>query len=291
MDGRTLMEIMQSPNWSLVQPAVDAFNTTQQQNQATLQATLGQEQRAQQRQPLDLEHLAATTAATQANTRVVNNAENSRPPVADRYKEAMTKLHSSLNDTERDEEDKKVTRLGQLAALAKANGGSLPLSFLSKLSPEEVVHFASPKAIDTTLGMAKAWFETHPKTMMEKSKEAAATERARIAAGPGYARAAAGGSKQPKNPQELMTFYTMKANSSDDPEERAKWTELANAEWQKIQQKIILDYEARKAGNVDLSKTGSIATNPAPTLSSIPTPNDTQPQKSTLPNGWSVKVK
>jgi hypothetical protein len=139
--------------------------------------------------------------------------------------------------------------------------------------------------------LAKAWYDTHPKTIEAKRKQEADLERARIMAGPGYARAASGGGKAtgkpPGSPSALMTHYTMKAN--EEVEGSPEWTKymaLAQNEWQKLQALKTQAAEAGLTGKMDIPATvqsGTPQVRGAPVPSAMP---GTKPQQWTPPAGW-----
>lgn len=82
------------------------------------------------------------------------------------------------------------------------------------------------------------------------------------------------GGKMPKNPRELMTYYTTQANMEDDTEKREKLLELAEAEWQKVIKQAVLEAQARQAGNPTLTPgpTGQpvLGERPVPTPGAMP---------------------
>jgi len=93
---------------------------------------------------------------------------------------------------------------------------------------------------------------------------------------------AGGGStpKQSKSPRELMTEYTLLANRAEPGSaEQKKFIALADAEWQKVQQEIILKALAGQGGKVDQVATanttgGGVVGRPMPQPSPMPTGNN-----------------
>jgi hypothetical protein len=94
--------------------------------------------------------------------------------------------------------------------------------------------------------------------------------------------AGGGGStpKQAKSPRELMTEYTLLANRAEPGSaEQKKFVALADAEWQKVQQEIILKALAGQGGKVDPVGTannpaGGVVGRPMPQPSPMPTGNN-----------------
>jgi len=270
---------------------MQAFQADQAKAQQALLAAQGQEQRAQAMQPLEEAHKQALTRQGNANAAIVEDNRAAQLPVADRMKQAMADYRKKMNDNEAAEEDTKMQRRLQYAEMAAKNKGVLPLEYMNSLPEEERAFYANPQATQRTQALAKAWYDSHPKTMDARVRQATELERARIAAGPGYARAAATGSgtkgKPPGSPSALMTHYTMKANEEEEGSpEWTKYMALANNEWQKLQALKAQAAEAAQTGKLDLPATQAAG---APVVRGTPTPSampGTKPQQWTPPAGW-----
>ena len=291
MDAAGLQNLFSQGNPFLAQMGEQAWNQDQQKAQQALLAAQGQEQRAQAMQPLEMAHKQATTGYNQALTQQLTDKKAGELPANEKMTLAMSEYRKKMSDAQAAEEDTKMQRRMQYAEMATKNGGVLPLEYLNQLDASERGHFANPKAVATTQQLAKAWYDTHPKTIEAKRKQEADLERARIMAGPGYARAASGGGKAtgkpPGSPSALMTHYTMKAN--EEVEGSPEWTKymaLANNEWQKLQALKAQAAEAAQTGKIDLPATvqgGTPVVRGSPTPSSMP---GTKPPQWTPPAGW-----
>ena len=228
MDGQTLQSIFESPNFSLWNPASEAFNQDQQKAQQALLAAQGQEQRDQAMQPLEQAHKQATTGYNQALTKQLESNMAAQPPAEERMKLAMSEYRKKMSDAQSAEEDTKMQRRMQYAEMASKNNGVLPLEYLNSLPEDERAHYASPQATQRTQALARAWYDTHPKTIENRAKEAAALERATVAAGPGYARAAAvgkagGRSATGMTPDKAIGYWNNMAAQETDPDLKAQY--------------------------------------------------------------------
>jgi len=289
MDATGLPALFSQSNPFLAQMGVQSFNQDQAKAQQALLAAQGQEQRAQAMQPLEEAHKQALTRQGNANAASVEDNMAAQVPAAERLKQKMLEFHSKGTELERSQREADMYERGQNAAIIKANGGQIPVWLLSKI-PQNELQMYQGKGLDTTMNILKAYHETHPKTMEARATQANDLERARIMAGPGYARAAAGGTKTgkpPGSPSALMTHYTMKANEEEEGSpEWSKYMALANNEWQKLQALKAQAAEAAQTGKIDLPATvqgGTPVVRGSPTPSSMP---GTKPPQWTPPAGW-----
>ena len=177
MDGRTLMEIMQSPNFAMWGPAEQAFNTTQEKAKADLATTLGLEQRNQEMHPLEKEskRQAARMSGGQADLYADTLAR--KIPVEDERKAALQKAIAGMDDTSRAQMKAQVVRNMQLAAMMEKNGGMLPQGF--NLSPEEMQIF-QPKNLKNIIAHGKAFMEMDPEWIAQRQKAKEAEKLAGI---------------------------------------------------------------------------------------------------------------
>jgi hypothetical protein len=291
MDAAGLQGLFSQGNPFLAQMGEQAWNQDQQKAQQALLTAQGEEQRKQAMQPLEMAHKQATTGYNQALTQQITDKKAGELPANEKMTLAMSEYRKKMSDAQAAEEDTKMQRRMQYAEMAAKNGGVLPLEYLNQLDASERGHFANPKAVATTQQLAKAWYDTHPKTIEAKRKQEADLERARIMAGPGYARAASGGGKAtgkaPDSPSKLMTYYTIKANESEaGSEEWNKYMSLAQNEWQKLEALRIQAAQAALTGKMDVPATvqsGTPQVRGAPVPSAMP---GTKPQQWTPPAGW-----
>jgi len=282
MDGQTLQGIFESPNFSLWNPASEAFNLAQQKAQQGLQAAQGQEQRAQAMQPLEQQHKAAVTGYNQALTNQLVDKQAGQLPAADRMKQAMAEYRQKMNESQSAEEDAKMQRRMQYAEMASKNNGVLPLEYMNSLPEDERSFYANPQATQRTQALAKAWYDTHPKTLSAKAKQDAdykkAIDAARIMAESRVQSASAG-----KGGSGILKTIDSKLIALQDDLGNAKTPE--EAQYIKDQIEYFQSYAAKKArdqalarqaGNPDLA--GRI-----PTLSGEPSPNIAPPERGGAP--------
>jgi len=254
MDATGLPALFSQSNPFLAQMGVQSFNQDQAKAQQALLAAQGQEQRAQAVQPLEEAHKQALTRQGNANAASVEDSMAAQVPAAERLKQKMLEFHSKGTELERSQREADMYERGQNAAIIKANGGQIPVWLLSKI-PQNELQMYQGKGLDTTMNILKAYHETHPKTMEALAKQANDLERARIAAGPGYARAANdGGSKEVKTnfEQEINRLNRM---ADAEPDEGKKLALQAQADRVELMmhRKLRAVAEARKEGDPDLS--------------------------------------
>ncbi len=285
MDGRTLMDIMQSPNFAMWGPAEQAFNTTQEKAKADLATTLGLEQRNQAMHPAELAGKQAVTRLNNSTAAMNEDGLSRRIPVEVERKAALQKAIAGMDDTSRAQMKAQVVRNMQLAAMMEKKGGQLPQGF--NLSPEEMQIF-QPKNLKNIIAHGQAFLEMDPEWIAERKKAEEARRLEGIKAQgridvKGTPSAGGGGGSAPKpakNPQELMTEYTRLANAAKPgSEEQKHYLALAGAEWQKLQLLAILKAQAPQGGKVDPVATandpaGGVVGRPMPAASPMPTGNN-----------------
>ena len=178
MDGRTLMEIMQSPNFSMWGPAEQAFKTGQQKQQADLATTLGLEQRNQAMHPLEMEKARQAARMSGGQADIYADQLARKIPAEDERKAALQKAIAGMDDTSRAQMKAQVVRNMQLAAMMEKNGGQLPQGF--NLSPEEMQIF-QPKNLKSIIAHGQAFMEMDPEWLAarKKAQEAQALENTR----------------------------------------------------------------------------------------------------------------
>jgi hypothetical protein len=230
MDAAGLQNLFSQGNPFLAQMGEQAWNQDQQKAQQALLAAQGQEQRAQAMQPLQEAHQRATTGYNQALTQQLTDKKAGELPANERMTLAMSEYRKKMSDAQAAEEDTKMQRRMQYAEMAAKNGGVLPLEYLNQLDASERGHFANPKAVATTQQLAKAWYDTHPKTIENRAKQKAeydkAIDAARIMAENRLAvKKAASGAGTAKNmsAEQAMTHYNKLAMAESDPDLRAQY--------------------------------------------------------------------
>lgn len=200
MDGRTLMEIMQSPNFSMWGPAEQAFKTGQQKQQADLATTLGLEQRNQAMHPAELAGKEAVTRLNNSTAAMNEDVLSRRIPAKDERKAALQASIATMDDTSRAQMKAQVVRNMQLAAMMEKNGGQLPQGF--NLSPEEMQIF-TPKNLKNIIAHGQAFMEMDPEWIAERKKAQEAQALAKVRTDGQVAvktTAGAGGSTKPPAP-------------------------------------------------------------------------------------------
>ena len=229
MDAAGLQGLFSQGNPFLAQMGEQAWNQDQAKAQQALQAAQGQEQRAQAMQPLQEAHQRATTGYNQALTSQLANKQAGDLPANEKMTLAMSEYRKKMSDAQAAEEDTKMQRRMQYAEMAAKNGGVLPLEYLNQLDASERGHFANPKAVATTQQLAKAWYDTHPKTIENRARQKAeydkAIDAARIMAASRAAGRTGGGAGTAKNmsAEQAMTHYNKLAMAESDPELRAQY--------------------------------------------------------------------
>jgi len=173
MDGRTLMEIMQSPNFSMWGPAQQAFDTGQVRQKADLASVVGAEQRAQSNHPLEQQvkqaNIRQSDAAAGYSTAMKNQLEDNlnilkQVPVSDRVNSHISKMRAGLSDDALKQTDSEMEGLLGAAATAMKNGGTLPLGYTLQ-NPKHAEYFKNPNGAALANEIASAYFMQKPKEM------------------------------------------------------------------------------------------------------------------------------
>ena len=307
MDGRTLMEIMQSPNFSMWGPAQQAFDLGQQKNQADLASVVGAEKRATELQPVAIKEKEAnirqSDAAAGYSTAMKKQLEDQlgvlqKIPMSDRVTSHIAKMRSELSGERLKQADSEMESLLGAASTAAKNGGTLPLGYTLQ-NPAHAEYFKTPKGFTLASQIARAYFENKPKEMYAVSNDARDTARAesvaRIGANASVTAANSRGTggkvlKPPKNNLEAVYYYQEKARMAETEAESAQFAQMAQKAQEdyvaELTQKATLAAQSRLAGSVDMSAAGGVPTRPMPGVPSRNPPQQPQP-----PEGWSVKVK
>jgi len=227
MDATGLPALFSQSNPFLAQMGEQSFNLAQQKAQQGLQAAQGQEQRAQAMQPLQEAHSRATTGYNQALTNQLVDKQAGQLPAAERMKQAMVEYRQKMSESQSAEEDAKMQRRMQYAEMAAKNNGVLPLEYMNSLPEDERSFYANPQATQRTQALARAWYDTHPKTLSAKAKQDADYKKAIDAANIMAASRAksGGGAGGPKNmnAEQAMTYYNKLAMAEQDPDLRAQY--------------------------------------------------------------------
>lgn len=283
MDGRTLMEIMQSPNFSMWGPAEQAFNLGQKKNQADLQTALGTEQRAQALHPLEIKAKEANIRQSDAAAGYSNTLSSKIQddlkllgsiPMDQRVDGHIAKMKAELTGDVLKQTDAEMEQLLGAAGAAAKNGGQLPLGYTLQ-NPQHATYFKTPQGAHLAMQLARSYFMTKPKEMYAASNdERAASSAANVARIGAEGRlavknAAGGGArKAPKTSLEAIYFYQELARNSEDPVEQQQYLALSQKAQQtyenELVQKAQLAAQARLAGGMDIGTLGNVPTNPLP---------------------------
>jgi hypothetical protein len=289
MDGQSLQNMWESGSPFLAQMGEQAWGQDKQKAQQALLAAQGQEQRAQAMQPLEMAHKQATTGYNQALTQQLTDKKAGDLPANEKMTLAMSEYRKKMSDAQAAEEDTKMQRRMQYAEMAAKNGGVLPLEYLNQLDASERGHFANPKAVATTQQLAKAWYDTHPKTIEAKRKQEADLERARIMAASRAAGRSTGGTGTAKNmsAEQAMTHYNKLAMAESDPDLRAQYQ--AEADRNELIALRFRQASAQARGEQGLDIPASVAGGKPvnkPQTTPTPTPRDGGKPQWTPPAGW-----
>jgi len=283
MDGRTLMDIMQSPNFSMWGPAEQAFNTTQDKAKADLASTLGVEKRAVENHPLEQQvkqaNIRQSDAAAGYSTSMKKQIDDNlavlgQIPMSDRVNNHIAKMRGELSESQLKQTDAEMQGLLGAAAAAAKNRGTLPLGYTLQ-NPKHAEYFKNPQGAALAMQIAKAYFMNKPTELAAVSNDARETSRAVQVANIGAAareKAAAlsaqrAALKPPKTNTEAAYYYQRMAETAETEAERdaymAKAEQAREAEKQKWIQQAILAAQQRMAGGVNLEGQG-VDTNPLP---------------------------
>lgn len=305
MDANGLQQLFSQSNPFLAQMGEQSFNQDQATKQQTLADLVQKNMQSAQLQPGMLQKQLDDSGHTQELTRqskvtsdATDYATKAKPPIAEAMAAAMSKLHAGMSEDNRKTEDTTMYKRLQLASMAQANGGVLPLNVSSSIPEEERQYFASPQAVVLTLKMGKAYHDSHPATMEARAKEAANLERTKeLANATRYAadqrlsgveaRIGAGGAgRSPKNPREESTHYQILANAAvPGSAEQKQYQALADSAWAAVEREIILRASAAQGGKVDPAatvKSGGVQAFPPQQPGGRPAPA----KEWTPPPGW-----
>jgi hypothetical protein len=171
MDGRTLMEIMQSPNFSMWGPAEQAFNTTQEKAKADLATTLGLEQRNAAMHPLEMRSKEASAKLNETTAGLNQYALDTKLPKEKQLELNMKKFFKESDEMTQEQTRMQVQRMMQIAQMAKSNGGALPPGI--QLSPEEIQQYA-PNNLDKLIKYGETFFASDPTEIAARQRAAEA---------------------------------------------------------------------------------------------------------------------
>lgn len=298
MDGRTLMEIMQSPNFSMWGPAQQAFDLGQQKNQADLATTLGIEQRAKEMQPVDIQvkqanirqsdaaggYSTAMTQQLQDNLKVLQGV-----PMDQRVQAHIAKMRAETSGDKLKAADAEMESLSGAAAAALKNGGTLPLGYTFQ-NPEHAQYFKTPQGVKLASQMAAAYFLDKPREKYAVSNDERDTARAVKVANIGNTNnnpKPPAPEKSPKTLQESIARFTALAAMTENPQLKAIYQKLAEEAKAEFNRQTILKGQVGMAGKMDLPGTVQTGT---PQVYPVPGRNEA-PVQPALPDGWTVKVK
>jgi len=258
MDGRTLMEIMQSPNFAMWGPAEQAFNTTQEKAKADLATTLGLEQRNQEMHPLEKESKRQAARMSGGQADIYADTLARKIPVEDERKAALQKSIAGMDDTSRAQMKAQVVRNMQLAAMMEKNGGMLPQGF--NLSPEEMQIF-QPKNLKNIIAHGQAFLEMDPDWLAERKKaeEARRLEgikaqgRVELKTTPTAPKGGPSMAPPKMSLDQQMNYYNALALNEPDEAKKKLYQNEADRIELMIYRKAMAGREAGRVGSPDLS--------------------------------------
>ncbi len=303
MDGQTLQQLFSGSNPFLAQMGEKAFNLDQQKRQADLASIMGQEQRAQQMLPLEMEQKRQAARMSGGQADLYADQIASKPPAEDRRKAAMQEMLAKMDETTKAQFKAQVTRNMQIAAMAKANKGALPPGL--QLSPEEMQMF-DPKNLDAIIQHGKTFLEFDPEEIAKRQR---ASEQMRLeqerqkgridlkntpTAGSGGAKTTDPGLAKMNLEQQYGYWNNLAARETDEAK-KAQYQAEADRIELVILRKVVNAATANKAGNVDPVAT---ANNPEgnivarPPANPQPTPrNNVAPTSGSPAQSRTVKMK
>lgn len=169
MDGKTLQDIMQSPNWSMWGPATAAFGTGQEQAKATLADTLQKTQQSAQMHPLlmDTERANALNLGAAARNTNATAAEKEDAlkvlqgvPMDQRVAAKMGEMYKTIAEGDKAKVGADMLKASKWAAQALQQGGKLDASQMLQLSQEVpglVNYFKQPNGAKVVANMVTAF--------------------------------------------------------------------------------------------------------------------------------------
>lgn len=292
MDGRTLMEIMQSPNFSMWGLAENAFKLDQQKKQADLATTLGLEQRNQAMLPAELAGKQAVARLNNSTAAMNEDTMAANISAAQRQKQKLQESLSKMDDVTRQQFKAKVIHSLQLASAMKKNGGQLPPGF--SLSPEEVPYY-TPDKLEGIIAHGQAFLEMDPEEIAKRQRAAEAERLARIR---GQVQMDVKGTPTPgKDTTPTLDNAGILAQLNKLKEARQKLaalkvilpqlTEEQQAQWQgaymSLKKQAEEELRARTAGDVDIPATtkGKVSVTPGVNLGDAPGAVTNRPERQT----------
>lgn len=169
MDGRTLMDIMQSPNWSMVGPANDSFQLELQKQKADVAQAEQTTRQAAEMHPLKMEAERAQTAERYGLARQYNaqsaTAEDALKvlqgvPMDQRVAAATADMYQKIAAGDKAKISASMLKGAQYAATALSQGGKLSLPQMTSLqqdAPELVQYFQHPNGAKLVSNMVTAF--------------------------------------------------------------------------------------------------------------------------------------
>ena len=283
-----------------VGPTMEGYRRTQEastNNAFNLQQAVAEEQRAADRAPIDLESLQQLARGRKLDA----DLKEAEQPTK------LAELGRKAAASTAEDQAKDLERIGysyqQIGAVAKANGGKLPLSLQGRVPPEILAHLeefgpdqmvshgdAIIKHSKSYLGQdqkaegqmqiqqLKAEVERYKADQRRAAMKEAADARERIARQVAANRAAKGGAeKNIKTYTEAYIKYNQMASEATDPETRSYYVALANDMQEKRTAELVAMAGAKEAGKIDTGKAAGMETKPAPVAPTANPPSKTDP--------------
>lgn len=290
MDGNTLQSLFSQGNPFLAQMGEQAFNLSQMKTQADLSALQQKTSQEQQAFPLEqqvkqaqLDHTKALTRSGNAGAAATEYANSIALPKEEAIAENLRKLHLSQSKDQQAQFAAQMTQRMQLAAIAKANKGVLPLEIMNQLPPEERVYFKDAQSTALMDLVSNAYHKASPAWQEKRAEEEARLKQTNAAGQWRYDTVIDKPQPGPKTPgkpdidpnnrQQMVNYLAGKKTIAEQlqalkvmgpsmsPEEYAHWVPI----YKDLSAKQANDLKNKKlGGGIDLSKVGKngIATVP-----------------------------
>lgn len=295
MDGQTLQQLFSGTNPFLAQMGERAFNLDQQKRQADLASIMGQEQRAQQMLPFEMEQKRQAARMSGGQADIYKRQLDTAVPVEDERKANMQKMLAQMDDTSRAQMKAKVIHSMQLAAAMKNNGGMLPQGF--NLSPEEMQIY-TPKNLDAIIKHGQTFLEFDPEEISKRQRAAEAERLARVRGqmamdvkstptpGKGttstelpqtYGEVVAGMTKYKKASERLAYLKSILPGVSEELQIALQPAYIG------LKRQAEEELRARTAGDVDIAATtkGKVPVTPSVNLGDVPSAVTSRPERQT----------
>ena len=166
---QNLQELFSSPNFSLWQPAMDQYNTAQQQAKQNIGLSEQLYRQNEEQFPVELdgkralaENYRGQAAHSNALSAQIKDTLAALPPAEQRMALAMAKQRQAMTEAQRKQGDDEIGMLSQWAAVAKSNGGAIPLDKLTEVPKQYRQLLTGPKGIAAAEAIVRAHTSLSP---------------------------------------------------------------------------------------------------------------------------------